>query len=134
MYCEGDERGAPAEWEGVRLEYVRPRALGGLRTLQVDREGLRRARRGNDVVFLLGYGAALFARSARPVKGALWIHMDGLEWRSSKWVASSVTKGTKLKNKSKYADERAPESHQASKQAAKTTRMDSVMPRRCTSL
>lgn len=84
---EGSGADAPRTFAGVQLEYVRAWAPGPLRTLQFDAQCLARARRGFDVVYMLGYGASLFCALPRLFGRDVWINMDGLEWRRSKWSA-----------------------------------------------
>lgn len=85
VFCEGDPRGAPREHRGVKLVHVRPRAPGPLRTIAFDAQCLAAACRGYDVVYMLGYGASAFCALPRLFGREVWINMDGLEWRRSKW-------------------------------------------------
>lgn len=87
VFCEGSGEGAPRAFGGVQLEYVRAWAPGPLRTLQFDAQCLARARKRFDVVYMLGYGASLFCALPRLAGRDVWINMDGLEWRRSKWNA-----------------------------------------------
>ena len=82
VYCENS---GPADYHGVRLEYVKARNLGPFSTILFDVHCLWRARKGYDVVYMLGYGAALFCLIPRFWRSAVWINMDGIEWRRSKW-------------------------------------------------
>lgn len=87
VFCEGAPGEArPTEHRGMHLEYVRPRAPGPARTIQVDVEGLARCALGRfDVVVLLGYGAAFAAWLPRLTGARVWINPDGIEWQRSKW-------------------------------------------------
>jgi glycosyltransferase involved in cell wall biosynthesis len=88
VYCEArGRRGAPAptEHRGVRLEHVRVPRLGPLGTLAYDLRALRHARGRHDVVYMLGYGAGAFLDLARAPGTEVWVNMDGIEWRRSKW-------------------------------------------------
>lgn len=85
VFCERGDGPRPTEVEGVRLEYVPANAPGSLRTLLYDLSCLWRARRGHDVVYMLGYGAALFCFLPRLFGSRVWINMDGIEWKRSKW-------------------------------------------------
>lgn len=85
VFCEGDGVDAPRMCAGVQLEHVRAWAPGPLRTLQFDAQCLARARSRFDVVYMLGYGASLFCALPRCFGREMWINMDGLEWRRSKW-------------------------------------------------
>lgn len=86
VYCElamGESQ--PADYKGVRLEYVPSPRLGPLTTIVFDLKCLWHARRGFDVVYMLGYGASLFCFIPRLFGSRVWINMDGLEWARSKW-------------------------------------------------
>jgi len=85
VFCEGEPDSGPARLGNVRLEYVRARSLGPLTTVVHDVRSLWRARGRFDVVYLLGYGASFACRLARGRGTEVWINMDGLEWRRSKW-------------------------------------------------
>ena len=60
VYCESGRSPAPDVFQGVKLRYVSAPALGPLRTILYDLRCLWATRRGYDVVYMLGYGAALF--------------------------------------------------------------------------
>lgn len=79
------EPAEPAKHRGVRLVHVPAPRLGPLRTLLFDLGCLWRARRGFDVVYMLGYGSAVFCGLPRRSGAEVWINMDGLEWRRRKW-------------------------------------------------
>ena len=74
----------PREHRGIRLEYVRVPRLGPAAALAYDLVALRRAR-AHDVVYMLGYGAGAFLGLARRPGNAVWVNMDGLEWRRATW-------------------------------------------------
>jgi glycosyltransferase involved in cell wall biosynthesis len=85
VFCQQPERGdAPRQHRGVRLEHVRVPRLGPASALLYDVLALRRAR-DHDVVYMLGYGAGPFLGLARRGGNEVWVNMDGLEWRRSKW-------------------------------------------------
>ncbi|PLX75198.1 MAG: glycosyltransferase family 1 protein [Desulfuromonas sp.] len=86
VYCEkcGSESGV-FEYEGVKLEYIRTFPLGPFRTILFDLICLWHARNRFDVIYLLGYGAALFAFIPRLWGKQVWINVDGIEWRRTKW-------------------------------------------------
>ena len=87
VYCEGRRQGRPRSWRGVRLVYV-PVPVGGCaRPLLYDLFALLHASLSHRHVYLLGYGAALFGAIPRLLGRRLWINMDGLEWRRTKWSA-----------------------------------------------
>ncbi len=89
VFCEGDPRGAPSTFRGVRLEHVRAWAPGPLRTLAFDGACLARSLRAFDVVYMLGYGSSALCALARLAGRDVWINMDGLEWRRSKWSGAA---------------------------------------------
>lgn len=83
VYCEGAS--GPSEYEGVQLKYIAANAPGPLRTLWFDFRCLWQARRDHDVVYMLGYASALFCFLPRLFGSQVWINMDGIEWKRSKW-------------------------------------------------
>jgi glycosyltransferase involved in cell wall biosynthesis len=85
VFCEAGSPNAPDEYEGVRLRTVAAPALGPLRTILYDLKCLWAARRGFDVVYMLGYGAAPFCVIPRLWGSEVWINPDGLEWARAKW-------------------------------------------------
>lgn len=85
VFCEGDAREAERSFRGVQLEHVRAWAPGPLRTLAFDAQCLARSLRGFDVVYMLGYGSSALCSLPRLAGRDVWINMDGLEWRRSKW-------------------------------------------------
>ncbi len=85
VFCPAtDVREPPRTHRGVRLEYVRVPRLGAASALVYDLCCLRAAR-AHDVVYMLGYGAGAFLGLARRPGNEVWVNMDGLEWRRSKW-------------------------------------------------
>ncbi len=84
VYCE-DAQDRPEFFENVRLEYLRVPKLGPLSTIVFDARCLWHARSDYDVVYMLGYGAALFCFIPRLWGKVVWINMDGIEWVRSKW-------------------------------------------------
>lgn len=86
IFCEADPAGQqPSSYRGMRLRYVPSPRLGPLTTIWFDVKCLWRARRDFDVVYMLGYGAALFCFLPRLWQSEVWINMDGVEWVRSKW-------------------------------------------------
>ncbi len=87
VFCESPRDGqvVPARWKGVRLVHVSAAGPGPLGTLAYDLRCLWRARKDFDVVYMLGYGAAFACGLPRRSGAKVWINMDGLEWRRSKW-------------------------------------------------
>ncbi len=86
VFCEA-QAGAPApeSYRSVTLRYVKPPNLGPLSTILFDLQCLWLARKEFDVVYLLGYGAAIFCWLPRLWGTQVWINVDGIEWRRSKW-------------------------------------------------
>ena len=60
VYCEGDGNPAPAFYRGVKLVYIRAAKWGPLSTILFDLKCLWHASRRFDLIYMLGYGAALF--------------------------------------------------------------------------
>lgn len=83
VFCEGAS--ALDAYRGVALRHVRAWAPGALRTLAFDAQCLASACRGFDVVYMLGYGSSALCFLPRVFGRRVWINMDGLEWRRSKW-------------------------------------------------
>jgi len=88
VYAE--HHGKPPEdihYQDVRIRYrLRPR-LGPASTLAYDSACLWDARKGYDIVYMLGYGAAWACWLLRLTGVPVWINVDGLEWARSKWNA-----------------------------------------------
>ncbi len=91
VFCESGVSSAPAAFQGVKLRYVSAPSLGPLQTIIYDLRSLWMARKGYDVVYMLGYGAAPFCLIPRLWGTEVWINPDGLEWARAKW--SFVAKG-----------------------------------------
>ena len=85
VFCERTPGEPPAEHAGVGLEHVRAPGLGALGSLLYDLSSLWRARRGYDVVYMLGYGAGAFLWIPRLFGREVWVNMDGREWKRAKW-------------------------------------------------
>lgn len=85
VYCEIAEKDSPDSYKGIRLKYIPSPDLGPLTTLLFDLRCLWHARRGYDVVYMLGYGASIFCFIPRIWGSRVWINMDGIEWARSKW-------------------------------------------------
>lgn len=83
VYCEG--RTGPSKYQGVQLAYVPAPHLGGLTTILHDFRALWSARNKYDVVYMLGYGTSLFCLMPKLAGTEVWMNMDGIEWKRSKW-------------------------------------------------
>lgn len=85
VFCESGETASPEAFHGVKLRYVSAPALGPLQTILYDLQCLWGARKGYDIVYMLGYGAAPFCLIPRLWGAQVWINPDGLEWARAKW-------------------------------------------------
>jgi glycosyltransferase involved in cell wall biosynthesis len=85
VFCEAGEAAAPDLFQGVKLRYVSAPSLGPIQTILYDLRCLFAARKGYDVVYMLGYGAAPFCLIPRLWGTEVWINPDGLEWARAKW-------------------------------------------------
>ncbi len=85
VFCESGGPGAPDVYQCVKLRYISTPSLGPIQTILYDLQCLWAARRGYDVVYILGYGAALFSMIPRLWRAEVWINPDGLEWARAKW-------------------------------------------------
>jgi glycosyltransferase involved in cell wall biosynthesis len=85
VFCESCESREPDVFQRVKLRYVSAPSLGPLQTILYDLQCLWAARRGYDVVYMLGYGAAPFCLIPRLWGTEVWINPDGLEWARAKW-------------------------------------------------
>ncbi|WP_406623212.1 DUF1972 domain-containing protein [Acidovorax sp. SDU_ACID1] len=88
VYAEAD--GAPSadsDHLGVRVRYRRRPRWGAASVLAYDCACLWDARKGYDLVYMLGYGAAWACWWPRLSGVPVWINVDGLEWARSKWSA-----------------------------------------------
>lgn len=89
VYAEAGGRGDPPDFDhqGVAVRHRRRPAWGPASTLAYDCACLWDARRGHDLVYMLGYGAAWACWLPRAFGTPVWINVDGLEWARSKWSA-----------------------------------------------
>lgn len=85
VFCEQNDSSQPAIYRGVELRYCPSPAFGPFQTIFYDLNCLWCARKGYDVVYMLGYGAAPFCVIPRLWGTTVWINPDGLEWARAKW-------------------------------------------------
>lgn len=84
VYCESDHTGTN-EYRGVHLQHLSAPRLGSFTTILFDLKCLWHARSRFDVVYMLGYGAAIFCFIPRLWGTKVLINMDGVEWARAKW-------------------------------------------------
>lgn len=84
VYCAANGKQID-RFKGVKLEYVPDANFGPLTTVVFDARCLWRARRGYDVIYMLGYGAAQFLFIPKLFASKVWLNPDGIEWKRAKW-------------------------------------------------
>lgn len=89
VYAEARPGQGPSETKhhGVTVLSVPVPRWGPASVIGYDLRCLWRARRGFDVVYMLGYGAAFACWVPRLYGTRVWINLDGLEWARTKWHA-----------------------------------------------
>ncbi len=85
VFCEADGAERRSEFRGVHLKYCRAPSCGPLTTIVFDLLSLWESRDGYDVVYMLGYGSAIFCLIPKLWGTQVWINPDGVEWRRQKW-------------------------------------------------
>ncbi|HMV11573.1 MAG TPA: DUF1972 domain-containing protein [Nitrosomonas sp.] len=86
VYCEKGCNNPVIEiYKGVRLVYVPSPKLGPFSTILFDLFCLIVARNRHDVIYMLGYGSSLFCFIPRLWGKQVWLNMDGIEWKRTKW-------------------------------------------------
>jgi glycosyltransferase involved in cell wall biosynthesis len=85
VFCPTDSPQPETIYRGVTLKFLRSRPLGQFSELFWDVDCFWAARRGFDVVYMLGVGAGFAAWIPRMFGTVVWINSDGIEWKRSKW-------------------------------------------------
>ncbi len=86
VYCEKGCNGpAMKTHKGAHLVYVPSPRLGPFSTILFDMLCLIAARNRHDVIYMLGYGSSLFCFIPRLWGKQVWLNMDGIEWKRTKW-------------------------------------------------
>ena len=85
VYCETGDGPRPDTFRGINLVYLPAPNLGPLTTVLFDLRCLWHARKGYEVVYMLGYGASIFCFIPRLWGSKIWINVDGIEWARAKW-------------------------------------------------
>lgn len=89
VYCEAGEQLQPPLYQGIKLRYLPSPECGPLTTILFDMRCLWDARRGYDVVYMLGYGATPFCLIPRLWGSRVWLNVDGIEWARAKWSTTA---------------------------------------------
>jgi glycosyltransferase involved in cell wall biosynthesis len=90
VYCLREQNlqpGYPKQdiYKNVRLIHIKSPKIGPLTTIMFDLFCLWHARKLYDIVYMLGYGSSLFCFIPRLWGSQVWVNMDGIEWKRSKW-------------------------------------------------
>lgn len=85
VFCEATKGGRSMRMGRIKLEYVPVPCRGPLGRILYEVGSLLRCIKGYDVVYMLGYGTSFACWVPRLFGRKVWINMDGLEWRRSKW-------------------------------------------------
>lgn len=85
VYCEAGEQPQPSVYKGIKLKYIPAPECGSLSTILFDMRCLWHARKGYDVIYMLGYGATPFCLIPRFWRSKVWLNVDGIEWARAKW-------------------------------------------------
>jgi glycosyltransferase involved in cell wall biosynthesis len=85
VFCPSTSSRPDECYRGVTLRFIKSPTVGGFTEVLWDAKCFWAARRGFDVVYMLGVGAAFAAWIPRLHGTPVWINSDGLEWKRSKW-------------------------------------------------
>src|SRR5579871_3054462 len=81
VFCPSTIERPDEEYVGVNLHYVISPTAGSFTEILWDVKCFWDARRGFDVVYMLGVGATFAAWIPRLSGTSVWINPDGLEWK-----------------------------------------------------
>ena len=85
VYCAAGVGDKHSFYKGVGLVYLPSPNIGSLTTVMFDLFCLWHARKGYDIVYMLGYGTSMFCFIPRLWGTKVWINIDGVEWARAKW-------------------------------------------------
>lgn len=85
VFCPSKDARKDEVYRGVRLAFVKYPAESKFSEVLWDVKCFWAARRGFDVVYMLGVGASFGAWIPRLAGAKVWINSDGLEWKRTKW-------------------------------------------------
>lgn len=72
-------------WNSIRRVFL-PVNANGMQSIIYDLLSMIRSFRVADIIILLGSGAAIFLPLfSKSFRRKLWLHVDGMEWKRSKW-------------------------------------------------
>jgi glycosyltransferase involved in cell wall biosynthesis len=86
VVCPGPRRPEqPTRLGRIHLGYVDQAHAGPVSNILFDVRSLWSHRQSFDVLYMLGFGAAFACFLPRLYGSKVWLNMDGLEWKRSKW-------------------------------------------------
>ncbi len=85
VFCEATKGGRAMRMGRIKLAYAPVPCRGPLGRILYEVVSLLHCVKGYDVVYMLGYGTSFACWIPRLFGRKVWINMDGLEWRRSKW-------------------------------------------------
>jgi glycosyltransferase involved in cell wall biosynthesis len=85
VFCHGTQSYKNPTYRGVRLIHINTPPLTGLRSVWFDVVSMVKALGRYDIIYVVGYNVAWLLPIARLFPGTLWVNMDGIAWRRTKW-------------------------------------------------
>ena len=85
VFCHGNQSYKQPTYRGVRLVHIDTPPVKGLRSVCFDAMSILKSLARYDILYVVGYNVALLLPLARLFPGQLWVNMDGLGWKRSKW-------------------------------------------------